>query len=311
MNDIEQCLFVDLIYTIHFSPVDLMNLLKIQVFVALTLMPGMAIGQLLNSNDEAISGFSEPYRSIDLAAAEPGTLKEILVKEGDVVEPGVILARLNEDVVLVSLEMAREGNAAKGKLNSAVAELEMQKLRFKKLKGLQTRNHASASEILRARMELDVAKAHVETVTDELKIKALEEKRIRAQLERRRLRSPISGIVTEIRKDEGEFVSPNDPTVLTLVQLDPLLVVFSVPSGQATGIREGNRVPVYIGEANSKTEGIVEFVSPTADAQSGTCRVKVRIANSDHRWFSGEKCRIELRKGAGGQVAQPVSHAGD
>ena len=238
-----------------------------------------------------VKGFTEPYRSIEIAAPEMGTLSKISVEEGQAVNSGSILANLNEDVLAASLAMATESKESKGKLNSAMAELQMQTEKLKKINGLFERRHASQAELDRAKSQWEVAKAQVQAVQDDLRIKAFEIKRIQAQIEQKRLRTPINGIVTRVFKDEGEFVSANDPVVATVVQLDPLLVVFSVPQESASQLNAGQTLPLKI--ENSKTvNGVVEFVSPTADAQSGTCRVKIKIDNPDHTLSSGLACYL-------------------
>jgi RND family efflux transporter MFP subunit len=255
--------------------------------VAVVFAPAMGLAQ-----SNRIKGFTEPYHSIDVAAAETGTLAQISVSEGDQIASGDVLANLNEDVLTASLAMANEGSEAKGKLNSALAELKMQTEKFEKLQGLFNRQHASQTELDRAKTQLEVARAQVETVKDDLRIKTHEVRRIQAQLEQRRLRSPIDGIVTRVFKETGEFVSANDPVVATVVQLNPLLVVFSVPLETAGRIEDGQTVDLQIAGVSETTSGVVEFVSPTADAQSGTCRVKVRIANPELDLVSGLACYL-------------------
>lgn len=238
----------------------------------------------------AISGFTEPYRSIEIAAAEMGTIAQIEVVEGQQIEAGAILARLNESVHEASLGMAKEKLEAKGRLHSAQAELRMQQERFEKLVGLHQRSNASQIEVDRAKSQLDVAKASVEAVEDDFRIANFEYQRAAAQLELRRIRSPIDGVVTRIHKDSGEFVSASDPVVLSVVQLDPLKAIFSVPQHAARQFSSGHQVDVHIGTNKAVAVGTVEFVSPTTDAQSGTCRVTVRIENSSGQWQSGDVC---------------------
>lgn len=276
---------------------------KIVVFVlTLVAITSVADAQKLSYKSDKkskVSSFTEPYRSIEVSAAEMGTLSQLDVREGDHVNKGDLLARLNDEVLQASLNMASKSMDARGKLNSAMAELNMQQGRFQKLLGLYQRNHASQIEIDRAKSQVAVAQAQVEAANDEITLKTLERERIKAQLEQRLLRSPIPGIVTRVFKDEGEFVSATDPVVANVVQLDPLLVVFSVPQQTALQIRSGQQVKLTIGEEDNdeaaETVGMVEFVSPNADAQSGTCRVKVKVDNPELRWPSGVACHLSTK----------------
>lgn len=258
--------------------------------IVVVLLTAVASGQIAPS---PIKGFTEPYRSIDVAASEAGTISFIAVAEGDQVGVDMILARLNEDVLRASLAIASADKQATGKLNLALAELHLQQQRLRKLTGLFERQHASQTEIDRAQTQLDIARAQLESVRDELCLKAMEINRVEAQLEQRRLRSPINGVVNRIFKDVGEFVSANDPVVVNVVQLDPLLVMFSVPQNQARYLEEQQNIRLALGEDQDQVDGFIEFVSPTADAQSGTCRVKIRIDNPDQKWPSGVVCYLD------------------
>jgi len=244
-----------------------------------------AVGQ------EYVKAFTEPYRSIDIAASETGILSKLLVKEGDQIKAGGLLAKLNDEVLAASLAVGKETTESAGAFKSAMAEFKMQQERFGKLNGLFQRRHASQTELDRAQSQLEIATAKVESVQDELRIKKLEMKRIEAQLEQRKLRTPINGVVTEIFKDEGEFVSPTDPTVMRIVQLNPLRTIFSVPQEEISRLKVNDVVPLRIGDR--EVDGIVEFVSPTADAQSGTNRVKIQIDNEDLSLASGQACYLK------------------
>ena len=94
---------------------------------------------------------------------------------------------------------------------------------------------------------------------ESLEVKELEYRRIKEQLEQRTVRAPIDGVITEMHKDKGEAVSPIDAIVLTIVQLDPLLASFSIPSRQASDLGDGQPVQLRIASADTPAEGTVEF----------------------------------------------------
>lgn len=241
-----------------------------------------------------IEAFTEPYADINMAASEMGTLSKVDAKEGDVVTAGQLLANLDDAVLQASLEVARAGMNAEGELASAKTQLELRKVDLEKLNELFTRNHASRKELDRVSGEVRIAEARLQSVREDLEVRRLEYARIEAQLKQRQIRSTIDGVVVEVRKDRGEFVSPSDPVVARVVQLDPLLLVFSVPTDRRGEVSQGNNVPLEIGTAQAKATGVVEYVSPTADASSGTFRVKVRLPNPDGRWLGGERSVLLL-----------------
>ena len=146
----------------------------------------------------------------------------------------------------------------------------------------------------RAQTNVAVAEANVRSVEEDLLIRRLEYDKMMAQLQRRTVRAPADGVVVALHKHVGEAVAPNDPELVTLVQLTSLLATFSVPSDAAAACREGSVVPLRFGDRDAPTQGTIEFVSPTIDAESGTVRVKVRIDNATSQFRAGQRCRLEI-----------------
>lgn len=267
-----------------------------------------------DSEPTIIEAFTEPYRDVAVAAAEMGTIATITAKEGQRVSEGDVLATLDERVLLAALEVARRSMTAEGQLKSAQADLEAKADAALKVQGLRERGHASQQELERAESDRDVAEARLQSVREDLEVKQLEFRRIEAQIEQRVIRAPIKGIVTELQRDVGEFVSPSDPVIARIVQLDPVLVVFSVPLANRDELQKDETVELLIGDEAIPHPGIIEFVAPTPDSSNSSVRVKVRVANPSLTIQSGDRATLQLA-GAGSapslteptQTATPVA----
>lgn len=245
-------------------------------------------------------GFTEPYRTIDVAAAETGIVAAIEVREGDTVQKGDVLAVLDHEVLSALMAIAQQAMQSRGALDAARAERGLKQQRLDKLEMLRSKGHARQEEIERARADLAIAEAQVRSAREDLLIRKLEYQKIRAQLERRKIRAPISGVVIKVHKELGGFVAPNDPAVATLVQLDPLRATFSLTTEQANQLAMDQQVTLWSHPANGEMsgaaeamEGTVEFVAPVTDAESGTVRVKIRIDNPENRYRAGERCTLQ------------------
>lgn len=247
----------------------------------------------------AIEAFIEPYQTIQIPATEVGTLESIDVEEGDQVRRGQVVARVDDQVLQASLSAARVAKDAQGNLRAAQAERDVKRRQLTSLEELRARGNATQREIDRALADFESSDARLLAVTEDLEMRRFEYDRIMAQIAKRVLQSPIDGVVASINKDAGEFVAPTDPIVMTIVQLDMVQANFSVPISVAQKIVPGKNVRLTVGIEDYPIQGVIERVAPTADAKSGTVRVKVRIENDNGRVFSGSTCRWEL--GAAGQ----------
>jgi RND family efflux transporter MFP subunit len=243
---------------------------------------------------QEVEGFTAPYRVLRIAAPEPGNLDELLVAEGDRVREGDVIARLDNEVHFALLAIAKASMELEGKLKASRAELAMRDRRLKKFKELEPKGHVRPEEIDRAAADVEIAKGNVMTAQEELLLNRLEYEKIKAQINRRHIRAPITGVVSTILKQQGEFAAANDSDVLILVQLNPLIAQFNIERSLVSGLRVGEHVQVVFEQTGQKARGAVEFVSPLTDAESGTVDVKIRIPNENNLYRSGERCLLKL-----------------
>ena len=99
-------------------------------------------------------------------------------------------------------------------------------------------------------------------------------------IETAHVRSPIDGVVAKVHKEEQEYVSNNSAAVATVVQLDPLRVVFTVPTAYAVRFKAGQVVALELPESGKKAKGSIELIAPMTEAESGTTRVKAHRGQS-------------------------------
>lgn len=242
-----------------------------------------------------LEGYTEPIRTIEVASDETGTVAEVLVQQGQSVEQGQPLLRLNSHVHHAQLEIAKQQMNMQGRMDAARAEMELTAQRHEKIQDLRKSGHARQAELQRASKELKVAEANLRSVSEDMETRRLEYERLVTQINRRVIRAPVAGIVTELHKEPGEFVAPNKPDVVTLVQLDTLMANFALVSNQSAQLRIGQSMKVHFTESDQTVSGEVAFISPVTDAESGTVLVKVAISNPEGNVRSGARCTIKLQ----------------
>ncbi len=131
----------------------------------------LAIGVLRAAADEsAILGYTEPYRLITVAAGEAGVIGGVLVKEGERVTQGQVLAKLDTAVLAAELEIAR-------------AEAKLAATRRERVAELSQQTRVTPEESEKAATEVTIKQAQV--------------RKIEAMIEARTMRSPVDGVVTE------------------------------------------------------------------------------------------------------------------
>jgi RND family efflux transporter MFP subunit len=240
-----------------------------------------------------VEGFTQPYRKIEVAAAEDGVITSLEVREGDTVRAGQVVARLDEQLLPPTLKIATQLSEARGQLQASAAEARLKAHRLRIIEQLRATGQVTEEELVTAEAERDIAEANLRASRENVQVRELERIRVEAQLARRLVRAPIDGVVADIRRDCGESVTTLEPVVMTVVQLDALLAVFSVPLPLPQGLTKGQEVSLRL-QGGVTASGQVETVSPVTNPQSGTVRVKVRVPNPDGSHRSGLKCTLLL-----------------
>ena len=237
-------------------------------------------------------GYTRPFRTSELAAAEAGIIAEILVVEGDRVSKSQVLARLNCEVLQATLELARAEAASVGAINAAQAELGLRQRRLDRLTELKTAGHARVEEFARADTDVQIAAANLRTAVDQQAIKALQVKQIQAQIERRTVRAPFDGIITTIHREVGESATADVGKVFTLVQLDKLRATIHLAGAEVASLKTGAETAVVLGVGRQSAKAKVSYISPLIDPASGTVRTDLVIDNPTDKFRSGARIRL-------------------
>lgn len=247
-----------------------------------------------NLASNTAAGFTAPRRMAILAAAEPGRLHKLLVKEGEFVEAGQLVASLEDETQKARLEMSK--HRAESQL--LVDQAGIKQKRFDedraRIEELRTKGKASEAELIAAQADSDIARvqfklAHWEHQQDQLDV-ALQSR----ALERLAVRAPFAGFISERLHELGESVETRDG-IVRLIELDTLLVLVDFPLAAAVGLKPGDALRVIPNDKGFESRsGRVEFVNRLADAASQTVRVKLAVPNEDRRWIAGMRVNVEL-----------------
>jgi membrane fusion protein (multidrug efflux system) len=208
-----------------------------------------------------------PERQTPAVAKLGGIVLEILVEEGDRVEAGQVLARLERERYEFR---ARQTEAALRKLEN---ELE-------RATELHERDLISTDEYERIQFDTESQRAaHGLAQLD---------------VEHTEIRAPIAGVVAERMIKVGNLVTQHDPVFL-IDDFDPLWAVLHVPERQLNLLAPGQpamlAVDAYPGE---RFEGEVLRISPVVDPETGTFRATVSFSDDSGRLRPGLFGRVQV-----------------
>jgi len=238
----------------------------------------------------------EARQALDVRSSAEGVVEKVMVRRGDVVKKGALLARLASGPEQATLNLARERATMEGEIKAAEARVDLAKKKFERADELHKRNFVSANAKDEAEAELRLASEQLKALQESRRLAELEVKRAEEVLAQRSIYSPVNGVVVALLLNPGELASSNqkDP-ILKMMEIDPLHVELVLPVTHFGKIKRGQRARVMpeqpIGGAYNAQ---VEVVDLTVDAASGTFGVRLTLPNPGNRIPAGVKCRVKF-----------------
>ena len=206
------------------------------------------------SRSVRVSAPVEPLRTIRLATSVEGIVREVLVEEGDRVQVGEVVARL--DVAEQRAELAR-----------AQARLEERRAHLARLDDLRQRDYVDAGTFDAARAELGIAASEVQ----------LWETRVGFGT----LRATVNGVVLGRHVEPGEAVARHAP-IMAIADFDELVLRLGVSELDVAALQPDAPVRVHIDalDAGRSFAARIRRIFPAAEAVSRLVVVEVAIPDA-------------------------------
>jgi multidrug efflux pump subunit AcrA (membrane-fusion protein) len=163
-----------------------------------------------------------PNEMIDIGSSITGVIESISVERSSYVEAGQVLARLESRVEEAAVLVAKARAERTVELESTRANLELGRNRRSRARDLYEGNTLSLDVREEVETEAVLAALGVKEAEENHRLAKLQLQQAEAALDRRTIRSPISGVVVERLMAAGEVV--DEETILRIAQIDPLRV---------------------------------------------------------------------------------------
>lgn len=234
----------------------------------------------------------EPDEVVDVGSPVVGVIQSI-VKRGDVVRKGQVIATLRNDVDRTALSVAQARAAADAEEKAALANYEFTKQKRVRTEELVKKEFISKQALDQAISEDEVARQKLAQAREQRRILAGEASHARSRLEERTIRSPINGLVVERYLAAGERVE--EKPLARVVTVDPLRVEAILPSALFGSITTGSSARIVPESPNiAPVTATVTLVDRVMDAASGTFRVRLRVPNPGGAIPAGLRCKAEF-----------------
>jgi len=209
----------------------------------------------------------EAFAEADVIAKVEGEIREVLVEEGDEVEKGQILARL-------------DGDRLRLELNESRARLRKMQRDFERNKDLREKGLLSEGDYEKLQYDLESLQASYNLAS--------------LELDYTQIRAPISGVISERYIKLGNTIRVNDP-LYRVTSFDPLVAYLHVPEREYQQISADQPVAIDIDAlADMEILAGVTRVSPIVDPETGTFKITIEIRDESRRIKPGMFGRMSI-----------------
>ena len=263
-----------------------------------------------------VIGNVEAYSTITVKAQISGQLTKVSFQEGDYVKTDDLLftidsrpyeAQLNQLQANIARDTAALGqaqaNLARDGANEKYAQT--QAARYEKLfeagvvsKEQSDQQRASADALSQTVL---ADQAAIESARAQIVASKAAVENAQVMLSYTTIRSPITGRTGNLAVKQGNVVAANTTELMTIAEVEPIYVTFSVPESQlgdikrymAQGKLTVNATPQD--DNTQKESGYLTFIDNTVDATTGTIKLKGTFANGDRKLWPGQFVRVTLQ----------------
>ncbi|MDC0255007.1 efflux RND transporter periplasmic adaptor subunit [Bacteriovoracales bacterium] len=214
-------------------------------------------------------GNLKPWKQVNLKPSRELTVREVRVKVGDYVEVGEVI-----------VEFESELQNEKKKL--AAIELKLKNAEFSMTKKLAMKNFISKNEMRQKKLGMEA--------------QALRYKIEQIQSNKQFMKAPISGIISSINLNDGDFINDPSKFTISIVDQEEFKVDLFLPPQVASALQDGVPVEVFRNglKGEEKVPGSVISIAPTLDLKSGTVKTSLGVSTPPEKWRSGMYVKIKV-----------------
>lgn len=218
------------------------------------------------SEQQSYVGTIEEEEAVSVSFTSMGTLRRVLVSEGQSVSKGQLLAELDD-------------TQARNMLEGAEATVRQAEDAISRYKQLYEKGSLAESKWIEAQSKLDQAHAS---------LKAAQKNLADCQL-----KAPIAGIIGQKQMTAGATALPSQP-VVTIYKINNVKVKVAIPEREMSAISATTPSQIHVAAADLTLPGGLIEKGVVADGLTHTYNIRIVTPNTDHKLLPGMVCNVTL-----------------
>ncbi|HKE18491.1 MAG TPA: efflux RND transporter periplasmic adaptor subunit [Kofleriaceae bacterium] len=250
-----------------------------------------AVAEKPAGGTERTTGTTYPLDRAEVSPDMSGIIESVDVEEGTQVKKGQVLYRMRTRALGLGVEQAQ------AQLHSAEVALSAAKVEHDRMQKLLAQKATEQAQYDRVKAQYDGAAVAVEQARVALA-------QARRALGDATVRSPIDGVVTEVRKNAGEMATMMPITVVLVVENQAQLELrFRLPESALGALKPGDPVTARFEAIHAERTARVNRISPAIDLRTRTFEVIATLENQDGALKSGMLAVVQMGAAPAGPAA--------
>ena len=200
-----------------------------------------------------VTGKVEAELDVDVSPETAGVITEVLVKEGQLVSKGQVLAKLSTEVLERSIDELQ-------------VQLELAVTNFQRTENLWNQNIGSEMQYLQSKNNKESLEKRIASLN--------------SQIEMAQVKSPVNGVVDIVYQKKGHIGSPQMPFA-KVINISKMKIYADVSESYLTKVSKGDRVTVTFPALNREVEAPIFQIGNSIDPKNRTFRVRINMNNTD------------------------------
>ncbi len=254
----------------------------------------LVVSPSVADNVQTYVGIVEEREATAVSFTSMGVLKRILVKEGQMVRRGQLLAEMDPSTSSNTVEVAHASvNQAKDMVKQAEATYNQAKDAYDRMKLLHDNGSLPEVKWIEAETRLAQATSALNTARSGVTSATATEKIARKGLADTRLYAPVSGVIGKRQLVAGETALPSQ-AVVNILDISTVKVKVAVPESEIGSVNPGTSTTIKVDAIGRSYRGGRIEKGVEADALTHTYDIRINVVNRDFKLLPGMVANVRF-----------------
>lgn len=262
-------------------------------------MKKIVVFLVLLSNLFAVSyheGIIYSKEEVSLSFPLDGVISKIYLKDGDIVKKGDMLLKLDDDLQELEVLRKKEILNDNSEYNANKKNLTIIEDSYKSTKKLYDKTASvSRDELNSIQIQYESLLGKVNAHKAKKKQEEVEYKIANEVLKKYRIKSPINGVISDLKYHEGEWAKMGE-VIVKVVDVDNCYIELNIEEPLARNLKLNSKATISSNNDSIEKQGTIYYIAPSAESASALIKIRIEFKNNKPKITPGVMGKVTLEE---------------